>query len=156
MARFFICSQCLHLIIFREKIEQNKVVGFLTAPSSRQSSSDGFSLISYSTETYNEYFTQKSTGIKPKLLPRHGPQRIPTWEEEPNWQIPQTNLDTSPKSEPVLELISRAAPIAEAHHRSVGPDAGRNSGGRWIIKKKIAGTLSNTKLESKFLLNNLN
>ena len=38
------------------------------------------------------------------------------------------------KSEPALELISRAGPSVEAHHRSVGPDAGRNSGGRRIIK----------------------
>ena len=29
---------------------------------------------------------------------------------------PQTNLNTSPKSEPTLELISRAAPSVEAHH----------------------------------------
>ena len=39
------------------------------------------------------------------------------------------------KSEPALELISRAGPSVEAHHRSVGPDAGRNSGGRRIMKK---------------------
>ena len=38
------------------------------------------------------------------------------------------------KSEPALELISRAGPSMEAHHSSVGPDAGRNSGGRRIIK----------------------
>ena len=44
-------------------------------------------------------------------------------------------LVTSPKSEPALELISRASPSVEAHHRSVGPDKGRNSGGRQIIKK---------------------
>ena len=40
----------------------------------------------------------------------------------------------SPKSEPALELISRAATSVEAHHRSVGPGAGRNSGGRQIKK----------------------
>ena len=50
---------------------------------------------------------------------------------------PQTNLDTTPKSEPTLELISRDAPSMEAHHCSVGPDAGINSGGRRIIRKKI-------------------
>ena len=38
---------------------------------------------------------------------------------------PKPNLDTSPKSEPALELISRVEPSVEAHHRSVGPDAGR-------------------------------
>ena len=27
---------------------------------------------------------------------------------------------------------AKAAPSVEAHHRSVGPDAGRNSGGRQI------------------------
>ena len=41
----------------------------------------------------------------------------------------------SPKSVPALELHSRAAPSVEAHHHSDGPDAGRNSRGRWIIKK---------------------
>ena len=43
---------------------------------------------------------------------------------------------TCPKSEPALELPSRAAPSVEAHHRSDGPDTGRNSGGRRIIKTK--------------------
>ena len=42
--------------------------------------------------------------------------------------------DTSPKSEPTLELHSRAAPSVEAHHHSDGPDPGINSGGR---RKKI-------------------
>ena len=37
-------------------------------------------------------------------------------KEEPNWQNPQTNLNTSPKSEPTLELINSAAPSVEAHH----------------------------------------
>ena len=37
----------------------------------------------------------------------------------------KTNLDASPKSDPALEIISRAAPSVEAHHRSVGPDAGK-------------------------------
>ena len=54
----------------------------------------------------------------------------PLMEEEPNWQSPQTNLDTSPESEPALEIHSRAAPSVEAHHRSVGPNTGRNSGGK--------------------------
>ena len=40
----------------------------------------------------------------------------------------------SPKSEPAIELHSRAAPSVEAHHSFSGPDQGRNSGGRWIIK----------------------
>ena len=31
----------------------------------------------------------------------------------------------APKSEPALELISRAVPSVEAHHRSVGPDVRR-------------------------------
>ena len=44
-------------------------------------------------------------------------------------------LNISPKLEPALELISRVAPSVEAHHCSVGPDAGRNSRGRQIIKK---------------------
>ena len=48
--------------------------------------------------------------------------------------FPQTHLDTSPKS----ELISRAMPSVEAHHRSFGPDTGRNAGGGQIIKKKLA------------------
>ena len=41
----------------------------------------------------------------------------------------------APKSEPALELISRAVPSVEAHQGSLGPDAGRNSGGKQIIKK---------------------
>ena len=48
------------------------------------------------------------------------------------YESPQTYLDTSPKSEPGLELHSRAAPSVEAHHPSVGPDTGINSGGRRI------------------------
>ena len=32
----------------------------------------------------------------------------------------------SPKSEPALELRSRAKPSVDAHHRSDGPDTGRN------------------------------
>ena len=43
-------------------------------------------------------------------------------------------LIISPKSEPAQKLISRAA-TSEAHHHSVGLDAGRNSGGRRIIIK---------------------
>ena len=39
------------------------------------------------------------------------------------------------RSKPSLELHSRAAPSVEAHHCSDSPDAGRNSGGRWIINK---------------------
>ena len=42
----------------------------------------------------------------------------------------------APNQKPALELHSRAAPSVEAHHRSVGPDAGRNSGGRLITKNK--------------------
>ena len=45
----------------------------------------------------------------------------------------------SPESEPALELHSRAVPSVEAHHYSVGPDTGRNSGGRGIIKKEEKG-----------------
>ena len=45
-------------------------------------------------------------------------------------------LDTSPKLDPALELISRAAPSVEAHHRSVVPNVRRNSGGRQIIIKQ--------------------
>ena len=39
---------------------------------------------------------------------------------------------TSPES----ELHSRAMPSVEAHHCSVGPDTGRNSGRRRIVNKK--------------------
>ena len=46
----------------------------------------------------------------------------------------QIHLDTSPKSEPALELNSRAAPSVEAHHRVNGQNTGRISGGRWIKK----------------------
>ena len=46
-------------------------------------------------------------------------------------------MDTSPKSEPTLELHSRAAPSVEAHHHVSSPNTGRNSGGRWIKKLKF-------------------
>ena len=47
------------------------------------------------------------------------------------------NLDTTPESEPALELHSRAVPRVEAHHHVNGPGTGRNPGGRGIIKKKF-------------------
>ena len=43
----------------------------------------------------------------------------------------------APNQEPSLELHSRAAPSVEAHHRSVHPEAGRNSGGRRIKKNHM-------------------
>ena len=43
----------------------------------------------------------------------------------------------APNQEPPLELHSKAVPRVEAHHRVNGPDPGRNSGGRQIIKKKL-------------------
>ena len=108
---------------------------FLTAPSSWQSSSDGFSLILHTTESTTTNPLTRIYGNQPKLLTHQGPQRVSTWEEEPKWPSPQTHLDTSPKSEPTLDLHGRAAPSVEAHHRSVGSDTGRNSGRRLIIKK---------------------
>ena len=42
--------------------------------------------------------------------------------------------NTSPKSEPALELHSRAAPSVEAYQCSVGPETGRNSRERRIKK----------------------
>ena len=47
---------------------------------------------------------------------------------------PSTHLDTSPTSEPTLELHSRAARSVEAHRQVSGPNTGRNSGGRQIKK----------------------
>ena len=41
----------------------------------------------------------------------------------------------APNQEPTLELHNRAVPSVEAHQGVNGPDTGRNSGGRWIIKK---------------------
>ena len=38
------------------------------------------------------------------------------------------------RSEPALELHSRAVPSVEAHHSVNGPNTGRNSGGRRVIK----------------------
>ena len=61
---------------------------------------------------------------------------------------PQTNHDTSPKSEPTLELHSRAALSVEAHPRSVCPDAGRNYGGR---QKKSLLTILGGFQKEKFL-----
>ena len=43
-------------------------------------------------------------------------------------------VNKSPKSEPALELHSRAAPSVEAHQHVSGPNTGRNSGGRRIKK----------------------
>ena len=43
-----------------------------------------------------------------------------------------------PQSEPTLELHSKAAPrIRRQYHYSVGPNTGRNPGGRQIKEKKI-------------------
>ena len=72
--------------------------------------------------------------IKPKLLPRHSPQRVPNLGRGNPLTKPSNQSDTRPKSEPALELISRAAPSVEAYHRSVSPDAGGNSGRRRIKK----------------------
>ena len=44
----------------------------------------------------------------------------------------QAIMKISPKSEPALELHSRAAPSVEAHQRINGPNTGRNSRGRRI------------------------
>ena len=41
--------------------------------------------------------------------------------------------------EPTLELQSRAAPSVEAFHSVNGPDTGRNSRGRRVIKKSLKG-----------------
>ena len=54
------------------------------------------------------------------------------------------------KLEPALELQSRAVPSVEAHQCSDGPDTGRNSGGRQIIKnKQIIIKNKHTKILSK-------
>ena len=42
---------------------------------------------------------------------------------------------TSHVAEPALELHRRAVPSVEAHHGVSGPDTGRISGGRRIVKK---------------------
>ena len=55
----------------------------------------------------------------------------------------EPHLDTSPKSEPILELHSRAVPSAEAHHLVKGPKTGKNSGGRRI---KISNHLYDEKV----------
>ena len=49
-------------------------------------------------------------------------------------------VNTSPKSEPTLELHSRAAPSVETHHCASGPNTGRNSGGKWKTKKTLSDT----------------
>ena len=51
--------------------------------------------------------------------------------------------------EPTLELISRDVPSVEAHHCSVRPDAGRNSGGRRIIKKLKIKRMTNKLFSTK-------
>ena len=45
-------------------------------------------------------------------------------------------MDTSPKSEPALELHSTATPSVEAHNGLDGPDTERNSRGTQIKKIK--------------------
>ena len=45
-----------------------------------------------------------------------------------------TNASICPKSEPALELHSRAAPSVEAHHHVSGANTGRNARGRRIKK----------------------
>ena len=45
-----------------------------------------------------------------------------------------------PKTEPALELQSRAALSMEAHHRVSGHDTRRNSRGRHIIKTRLKPT----------------
>ena len=47
----------------------------------------------------------------------------------------------APNQEPALELHRRAAPSVEAHHHIKGPDTGRNSRGRRIIKKLLANNI---------------
>ena len=46
-------------------------------------------------------------------------------------------VHTSQKSEPALELHSRAATSVDAHYRVSVPNTGRNSGERQITKKII-------------------
>ena len=41
----------------------------------------------------------------------------------------------APNQEPAPELHSRAVPSLGVHHRENGPDKGKNSAGRRIIKK---------------------
>ena len=66
------------------------------------------------------------------------------WLQSSKWStyctshiVINTNLDISPKSEPALELHSRAAPSVEAHHRLVGPD--RKKFRRKVDKKRWYG-----------------
>ena len=86
------------------------------------------------------------TSSKQELVEIHNRQSRKRYRGEALWSHLDKLLDErvkalkpiwiqAPNQEPALELHSRAAPSVEAHHRSVGPDARRNSGGKGIIKK---------------------
>ena len=70
----------------------------------------------------------------PLLLSHQCPQQVTNLGRGTQLTKPSTHLDTSPKSEPTLELHRRAAPSVEAHHHVSSPNTGRNSRGR---RKKI-------------------
>ena len=52
-------------------------------------------------------------------------------------RAPQTNPDTQPRSEPALELHSRAVSNVGVMYRSSGPNIGSNFGGGRILKKML-------------------
>ena len=56
---------------------------------------------------------------------------------------PSTSSGYKPKSELALELLSRAAPMVEAHHRVNDPNTERNSGGRQIKKYNYLDWVAN-------------
>ena len=64
---------------------------------------------------------------------------------KPNWQSSLNLSDLQPRSEPTLELHSRAVSSVGVMYRSSGPNTKSNSGGRRILKKKsILCYLQNT------------
>ena len=71
------------------------------------------------------------------------------WLGKPNWQNSSNLSDVQPRSEPALELHSRAASSVGVMYRSSNPNTGSNSGGGWIQKKR-SGFLAAHSLSLQF------
>ena len=84
----------------------------------------------------NNIYTILFVSNIPKLLPCRGPQRVQLGRGT-QLTKPSTQVWIAPNQEPTLELYSRAAPSVVAYHRVNGPDTGRKSGGRQIIKRCV-------------------
>ena len=82
----------------------------------------------YSVRTLNR------VGLKSFGLSMQGMDKTLVSWVYPDRKSPQLIWIQAPKSEPALELHSRAASSVEAHQHVSGPKTGRSSGGRRIKK----------------------